>query len=77
MHSGTLVIVPFLLMGAPPSSAQTRPAPAPVVGSSVHQPTNQPASRSVLRSLNSLDDLRAAFNEHAGTPRVVLLLSPT
>jgi hypothetical protein len=30
-----------------------------------------------LADMNSMDDLRARFNEDAGSPRLVLLLSPT
>ena len=30
-----------------------------------------------LADMNSMDDLRARFNEDAGNPRLVLLLSPT
>jgi hypothetical protein len=30
-----------------------------------------------LADMNSMDDLRAQFNEDAGSPRLVLLLSPT
>ncbi len=30
-----------------------------------------------LTDMNSMDDLRARFNEDAGSPRLVLLLSPT
>jgi hypothetical protein len=30
-----------------------------------------------LANMNSMDDLRAWFNEDAGSPRLVLLLSPT
>ena len=29
-----------------------------------------------LTDMNSMDDLRARFNEDAGSPRLVLLLSP-
>ena len=30
-----------------------------------------------LADINSMDDLRARFNDDAGSPRLVLLLSPT
>ena len=30
-----------------------------------------------LADMSSMDDLRARFNEDAGSPRLVLLLSPT
>jgi hypothetical protein len=30
-----------------------------------------------LADMNSMDDLRVRFNEDAGSPRLVLLLSPT
>ena len=33
--------------------------------------------RPALTDIGGVDDLRAAFNADAGTPRIVLLLSPT
>jgi hypothetical protein len=30
-----------------------------------------------LMNMNSMDDLRTRFNDDAGSPRLVLLLSPT
>lgn len=34
-------------------------------------------SRSTLRDLQSIDELREQFNRDRGSPRLVLLLSPT
>ncbi len=34
-------------------------------------------SANALADMRSMDDLRARFNENAGSPRLVLLLSPT
>jgi hypothetical protein len=36
---------------------------------------NEPAK--TLADMRSMDDLRARFNDDAGSPRLVLLLSPT
>jgi hypothetical protein len=43
----------------------------PVLGYRCDEPAN------ALADLDSMDDLRARFNEAAGSPRLVLLLSPT
>jgi hypothetical protein len=37
----------------------------------------KPDSRVVLTDLNSVEELRARFNQDKGTPRLLLLLSPT
>ena len=37
----------------------------------------KPDSNVVLTELNSIEELRARFNEDKGTPRLLLLLSPT
>ena len=37
----------------------------------------KPDSNVVLTELNSVEDLRARFNQDEGTPRLLLLLSPT
>ena len=37
----------------------------------------KPDSNVVLTDLNSVEDLRARFNQDKGTPRLLLLLSPT
>jgi hypothetical protein len=43
----------------------------PVLGYRCDEPAN------ALANMNSMDDLRARFNDGAGSPRLVLLLSPT
>jgi hypothetical protein len=43
----------------------------PVLGYRCDEPAK------VLANMNSMDDLRARFNEAAASPRLVLLLSPT
>jgi hypothetical protein len=43
----------------------------PVLGYRCDEPAN------ALADMNSMDDLRTRFNEAAGSPRLVLLLSPT
>jgi hypothetical protein len=43
----------------------------PVLGYRCDEPAK------VLTNMSSMDDLRARFNEAAGSPRLVLLLSPT
>jgi len=37
----------------------------------------KPNSNVTLTDLNDLEELRAAFNREQGTPRLLLLLSPT
>jgi hypothetical protein len=43
----------------------------PVLGYRCDEPVN------TLVDMHSMDDLRARFNDGAGSPRLVLLLSPT
>ncbi len=43
----------------------------PIGGYSCDEPTK------ALAEMNTMDDLRARFNGGAGSPRLVLLLSPT
>jgi len=37
----------------------------------------KPDSNVILTELNSIEELRARFNQDKGTPRLLLLLSPT
>ncbi len=43
----------------------------PVLGYRCDEPAN------ALADMDSMDDLRTRFNDDAGSPRLVLLLSPT
>ena len=53
----------LVLAGAGCSGANHRSSPAP--------------SADAPRELHSIGELRAAFNAHAGEPRLVVLVSPT
>jgi hypothetical protein len=46
-----------------------------LLGSIVGYRCDEPAK--ALADMRSMDDLRARFNDGAGSPRLVLLLSPT
>ncbi len=64
----TAVVVVALLGGA---VALVQSFLGPVLGYRCDEPTK------VLANMSSMDDLRARFNSDAGSPRLVLLLSPT
>ena len=64
----TAAVVVALLGGA---VALVQSFLGPVLGYRCDEPAK------VLANMNSMDDLRARFNEGAGSPRLVLLLSPT
>jgi hypothetical protein len=64
----TAVVVVALLGGA---VALVQSFLEPVLGYRCDEPAN------ALADMNSMDDLRARFNDGAGSPRLVLLLSPT
>jgi hypothetical protein len=64
----TAVVVVALLGGA---VALVQSLLAPVLGYRCDEPAN------ALADMNSMDDLRTPFNDAAGSPRLVLLLSPT
>lgn len=44
-------------------------------GSGRHAPLKEPPS--AVRQLQSVSQLRSAFNAHSGVPRLILLISPT
>ena len=64
----TAAVVTALLGGA---VALVQSFLEPVLGYRCDEPAK------VLANMNSMDDLRARFNADAGSPRLVLLLSPT
>ena len=64
----TAAVVAALLGGA---VALVQSFLGPVLGYRCDEPAK------ALANMNSMDDLRARFNEAAGSPRLVLLLSPT
>jgi hypothetical protein len=64
----TAAVVAVLLGGA---VALVQSFLGPVLGYRCDEPAK------TLADMNSMDDLRARFNEDAGNPRLVLLLSPT
>jgi len=64
----TAVVVVALLGGA---VALVQSFLGPVLGYRCDEPAK------VLANMSSMDDLRARFNEDTGSPRLVLLLSPT
>ena len=69
-------IVPAIVVCVALSACTGSPAPTRTSSSS---PTGSqsPASTNRLRDLHSVNELKAAFNQYAGSPRLVLLLSPT
>jgi hypothetical protein len=64
----TAAVVVVLLGGA---VALVQSFLGPVLGYRCDEPAR------ALADMNSMDDLRARFNDDAGSPRLVLLLSPT
>jgi hypothetical protein len=64
----TAVVMVALLGGA---VALVQSFLGPVLGYRCDEPAN------ALADMDSMDDLRARFNDAAGSPRLVLLLSPT
>jgi hypothetical protein len=64
----TAAVVAVLLVGA---VALVQSFLGPVLGYRCGEPAK------TLADMNSMDDLRARFNEDAANPRLVLLLSPT
>ena len=64
----TATVLVALLVGA---VALVQSFLGPVLGYRCDEPAN------ALADMDSMDDLRARFNDAAGSPRLVLLLSPT
>jgi ABC-type glycerol-3-phosphate transport system substrate-binding protein len=61
----------FVACGAPPPATTS----APPASAATSQATAVPAP--VLTDIHGPDDLRARFNQDAGVPRIILLVSPT
>lgn len=73
LHARFLALLLTLVLvacGAPQPAATS----APTMGA-IAQATATPAP--VLTDLHSPDDLKARFNQDAGEPRIILLVSPT
>ncbi|MFL5803196.1 MAG: hypothetical protein ACJ8CR_15845 [Roseiflexaceae bacterium] len=71
---GCLVLIltlVFLACGVPPPATTS----APPAGAAPTQATTVPAP--VLTDIHSPDDFKARFNQDAGVPRIILLVSPT
>jgi hypothetical protein len=67
-----LILTPvFVACGAPPRATTTTSSTATVV------PAATAAPAPVLIDLHAPDDLKARFNQDAGVPRIILLVSPT
>ncbi len=64
----TVMVVVALLGGA---VALVQSFLEPVLGYRCDEPAN------ALADMNSMDDLRTRFNDGTGSPRLILLLSPT
>jgi hypothetical protein len=64
----TAAVLVALLVGA---VALVQSFLGPVLGYRCDEPAN------ALAHMDSMDDLRTRFNDAAGSPRLVLLLSPT
>jgi hypothetical protein len=69
IHWGATAVVVAALLGGAVALVQS--FLGPVLGYRCDEPAN------ALADMNSMDDLRARFNSDAGSPRLVLLLSPT
>jgi hypothetical protein len=61
----------FVACGAPPRATTTTPSAGAAVLAATVAPTP------VLTDLHSPNDLKARFNQDAGMPRIILLVSPT
>ena len=67
-----LLLTLVLVACGAPSSATTS---APTASAALAQATATPAP--LLTDLHTPDDLKARFNQDAGVPRIILLVSPT
>jgi len=70
LRRGRRLLVPGLIALALASSACTESGIGAAGGSDQDEPTP-------VRELTSIDTLRDAFNEDAGSTRLILLVSPT
>jgi hypothetical protein len=66
---GILGVIAFVLLGGAVALVQSLLGPIGGYG------CDEPAK--TLADMNSMGDLRTRFNEDTGSPRLVLLLSPT
>jgi hypothetical protein len=66
-----LLTLVFVACGAPPSTTTSTPS----VGAAALRVTATPAP--VLADMHAPDDLKGQFNQDAGMPRIILLVSPT
>jgi hypothetical protein len=66
---GILGAIAFVLLGGAVALVQS--LLGPIGGYRCDEPAK------TLADMNSMDDLRTRFNEDTGSPRLVLLLSPT
>ncbi|MBA2297743.1 MAG: hypothetical protein H0W14_06850 [Actinobacteria bacterium] len=66
-----------LLLAACSGGSSDAPASSPPGSTSAQEGSTQTAGKPALTDLRSIDQFRALFNAEQGTPRLVLLLSPT